>query len=352
MSKNVKKSFFGFHDTEEILNLLDEGILVLDSKFHITYANTKAYDLLKNEIKTKKKKPKKSSKENSNLIDLCKELAKKVSFKKEHKKVIYLQKKLDFFLQIRAIFRKSKKDVLIIFQDKTSEYKMLTMGKDFVTNASHELRTPLTIIKGYSETLNDFSKLSKNIIKSIIEKIIKTSFRLENIISDLLTLANIENLQTLSFCKCDLKKVIQSSVDMVLLANKHAKIRLDFSKKEEMIVFAEAGLLEMAFKNLLENAVKYSKKIPNIFLSLKKEKNKVVLSIKDNGIGISKRDLPFIFDRFFTVDKARSRKHGGTGLGLSLVKNIIEKHQGNIEVSSKLKEGTIFQLRLPLFLDK
>jgi signal transduction histidine kinase len=329
-------------EADEFLDLLDEGIVIFNENLDITYANKKALDLLQNTDLQKRFYKK--------TFSICKKLV-FFSYKENtiYKETV-LEESSKFYLNISAIPRKNKKGVFLIFKDKTSDYKMLTMGRDFVANASHELRTPLTIIKGFSETLGDYAKLSEKTIISIVQTIIKTSKRLERIISDLLTLANIENIHYKSFSLCDLKQVIRNCKEMILLAHIDVNIEENFSE-ESFFVLGDSGLLEMAIKNLLENAVKYSKNNPNISLFLRKDKNKIYFKVQDNGIGIPEKDLPFIFDRFFTVDKARSRKYGGAGLGLSLVKNIFEKHQGTIEVSSELNKGSGFEIKLPLFLE-
>lgn len=324
-------------EAEEFLALLDEGIVVLDQNLKITYVNKKALDLLYNNKTIDQK-----------ILQLCGKMA-LLSLKKEnvYRKHITEEKKNQFF-EISAIPRKSRSGVFLIFQDKTSDYKLLKMGKDFISNASHELRTPLTIIQGYSETLRESSKIDEKTFKEVVEKIISTSHRLKNIIFDLLTLADIENLHPLSFSPFDLKKAILSAINTVLQTSPHVKLKLDLPK-EQIFFSGNGGLIEIAIKNLLENAVKYSKdkEIPEIFLSLKKEEESLKLIVEDNGIGIAEQDLHFIFDRFFRVDKSRSRKSGGTGLGLALVKNIFEKHFGKIEVSSQISIGSRFLIKLP-----
>jgi two-component system, OmpR family, phosphate regulon sensor histidine kinase PhoR len=324
-------------EAEEFLALLDEGIVVLDHDLKITYVNKKALDLLYSKRPIDEK-----------ILIFCEKMA-HLSFKKGqvYKKHI-VEEKMNLFFEVSSIPRKEHKGVFLIFKDSTSDYKMVKMGKDFVSNASHELRTPLTIIKGYSETLNEISKLDDRTLKEIIGKIISTSSRLENIIFDLLTLAEIENLHPLTFASCDLKEVISNATSTILQGYPHVKLTIDLPN-EEINLLGHGELIEMAVKNLLENAARYSTAKPEIFVSLKREKEFTTLIIKDNGIGIPEKDLPFIFDRFFRVDKARSRKLGGTGLGLSLVKNIFEKHRGTISVDSKVDEGSLFKITLPIF---
>ena len=334
-SKSNSKLFEG--EAEEFLALLDEGVVVLNDSFKITYVNKKALELLyMNEPIDNK------------ILSFCERLVVITKKKNQvYKKIIKYEATSQVF-ELSSIPRKDGKGIFLIFKDQTAEYKRLKIGKDFVANASHELRTPLTVIKGYSEMLKNFSLLDDKTIKEIIKTINNTSIRLENIIFDLLTLADIDNLHPHSFSKCDLKVIIKNARNIILPTQKSAEILLDLPK-EETIINGNAGLLEVAIKNLIENSVRYSKETPQINISLKKEKSFLFLSIKDNGIGIPDKDLPYIFDRFYTVDKARSRKLGGAGLGLSLVKNIFEKHGCTIAVSSKVSEGSVFRVMIPNF---
>lgn len=322
-------------EAEEFLTLLDEGVVVLDKNLKITYVNKKAFELLYTNKPIDNK-----------ILSFCEKLA-ILTYKKKHvyKKLVKDESSNHAF-EISSIPRRDGNGLFLIFKDRTSEYHRLKIGKDFVANASHELRTPLTIIKGYCEMLSHFSKLDDKTIKEAVKKLSNTSLRLENIISDLLTLADIDNLQPHSFSECDLKRVIKNARNLVLLAHTSSEIILNLPD-EHLTIHGNSGLIEMAVKNLIENAVRYSKAKPKIQISLKKESEFVELMIKDNGIGIPEKDLPFIFDRFFTVDKARSRKLGGSGLGLSLVKNIFEKHGCSIAVSSKLSVGSVFRILIP-----
>lgn len=325
-------------EAEEFLTLLDEGVIVFDKNLKITYVNKKALELLS------LNKP-----IDNKILLFCEKLV-ILTYKKKHvyKKMIKDEASNHAF-EISSIPRKDGNGLFLIFKDRTSEYHRLKIGKDFVANASHELRTPLTIIKGYCEMLSHFSQLDIKTIKEAIKKINNTSLRLENIISDLLTLADIDNLQPHSFSECDLKRAIKNARNLILLTHTKAEIALDLPDVH-VGIHGNSGLIEMAVKNLIENAVRYSKGNPKIHISLKSENECIQLTIKDNGIGIPEKDLPFIFDRFFTVDKARSRKLGGSGLGLSLVKNIFEKHGCSISVSSKISEGSVFKILIPNLL--
>lgn len=331
------------NENEEILDSLIEGVIAFDKSLNITYVNLTAEKMLQDFKKNLINKNLKDLKMPMNFIKSCENII--VSSQEKTrvlKEPIIIEESAKVFLDIIAIPKKQNQGALLILQDRTSDYKMLQMGKDFIANASHELKTPLTIIRGYAETLEDL-ELAPEVIREIMQKITRTSERLEKIIYDLLKLAEIENHQPQHFTRCDLKQIISNCKEMALLAHKNARIEF-LAPKNNFFVLGEDGLLELAIKNLLENAIKYSEEI-FITISLKKEKGKALFVIRDRGIGIAKDDLPFIFDRFFTKGKTKKK---GTGLGLAIVKNIIEKHDGQISVSSDVGKGSAFQVTLPL----
>jgi len=326
--KNIDKK------KEKILNSLMEGILILDSNKKIKYFNAetiKIFGKLKKGFFLKDIKQKPSQIED--LIFLC---------QKKHSPIKIELSFQEKFLDIIAIPK--KKETILIFKDKTLDHQ----GKDFIANASHELRTPITIIRGFAETLNDFPKLSKNKTKEIIKKIIKTSLELEDLIKNLLMLAKLDNLDPYNLEKNDIFDIIENIKKTFLNIYPNAQININISKNS-LFIFSEKKLLELAIKNILENSIKYCSSSPNIFIKGEKIADKILLSIKDNGIGIDKKNLPFIFNKFFTLNKTNSKKHEGTGLGLSIVKNVIEKHKGIIKVYSEIDKGTTFEILLPAF---
>ncbi len=328
---------------EEILNSLIEGVLVLDCEDKVIYANKMAEKIFQTALKKKsfQKMPK------TMFLDKCMQLMQKAQKTGNLKsRTFVLEEKLGLYFDLVAI-PQPRQELLLILQDKTADYKNLQIGKDFVSNASHELRTPITIIRGFAETLQDFPRLSPDMLKKITEKIINTSKRLENIISTLLMLADIDNPGKLKHAACSLKEILnkQKSELMFLHKNMHISLHLP---EEEALILADPVLLDLAFRNLLENAIKYSDADPKVVISLVKKKQEFLISFKDQGIGMSKEDLEHIFERFYTADKVRSRKSKGVGLGLSLVKNIIEKHKGIIKVFSQPGQGSEFIVRLPL----
>lgn len=249
------------------------------------------------------------------------------------------------YLDLIAAPKAQGNGAILVLQDKSSHYKVLEMGKDFVANASHELRTPITIIKGFAETMQDFPELPREMIADITEKIVRNCQRMDTLVKNLLTLADLENLPDSRFQECDLIALAETCRQVVLAVYETAQISIEKSH-ESMTVAADPDILELAVINLLDNAAKYSHPPAKITIKLEWEGDEACISIADQGIGIPPADLEHIFERFYTVDKARSRR--GAGLGLSIVRTIIEKHHGTISVTSAVGEGTTFPIRLPI----
>jgi signal transduction histidine kinase len=251
------------------------------------------------------------------------------------------------YLDLIAAPKAQRNGAILVLQDKSSHYKVLEMGKDFVANASHELRTPITIIKGFTETLQDLPELPRDMVVDITEKIVRNCQRMDNLVKNLLTLADLENLLDSRFQECDLVALAETCRQVVLAVYETAQITIEKSN-ESIAVAADPDILELAIINLLDNAAKYSNPPAKITIKLEQEGDEACVSITDRGIGIPPADLEHIFERFYTVDKARSRRWGGAGLGLSIVRTIVEKHHGTISVTSVVDEGTTFSIRMPI----
>lgn len=338
------------NENEAILESLVEGVVAVDSNNVVTYANFMACKMLGTPKYSMKGRPFETLKErpNSELVTVCKELLVLCQQKSEIlKEPITIGEIRKVFLDIIAAPKAHKSGAILVLQDKTSEYKVLQMGKDFVANASHELRTPITIIRGFAETLLDLPDLSPEMLQEITGKIVKTCHRLNSLVKNLLTLADIENLPEERFEECDIETVIENC--KLILEAMHKDVVVNIEKKTGIVsIEADVDLLELAINNLLENAVKYSNPPAHITIIQEQVEDEIKIIIKDKGIGIPPENVDHVFARFYTVDKARSRKFGGAGLGLSIVKTIIEKHNGEIKASSVLGEGTSFTITLPI----
>jgi signal transduction histidine kinase len=225
----------------------------------------------------------------------------------------------------------------------SEQKKLQDVGKDFVANASHELRTPITIIKGFAETLQDLPEISDAMLHDFTEKILRSCQRMDNLVKNLLLLADLDHSKRIHKRHSDLIALVESA--SYTLLSLHPDILIEtFTSDHEISFLFDPDMLEQALLNLLENAVKYSPESAKITITIEKQEKGVSLKIQDKGVGIPKEHLPFIFQRFYRVNQDRSRKLGGAGLGLSIVKAIIEKHNGQIHAESERDQGTTFSL--------
>jgi two-component system phosphate regulon sensor histidine kinase PhoR len=238
---------------------------------------------------------------------------------------------------------------VVLFHDITQLKQTDKVRRDFVANVSHELRTPLSIVRGYIETLLDNPKTSEKELSRILQVMERHSKRLGLLVDDLLTLAQLESRNTaLQFSDVQLAELFESVIRDwgKQLAEKRLKVIVDLSPDVGTIRADETRLHEVLY-NLLDNAVKYSRENGVIRIQAVPRDHEITVSVTDNGIGISKDDVPRIFERFYRADKARSRELGGTGLGLAIVKHIAQLHGGRVEAESELGRGTTIRIVLP-----
>jgi signal transduction histidine kinase len=337
-------------ETEGILESLGEGVVALDTSATVTFANQVACRMLAVSHNALVGAPLDQIKSSSEgLLKKCHELVLQVLQTSEPIVQTWTSGEGgNVYLDLTSAPLALQNGAILVIQDKTSDYKVLEMGKDFIANASHELRTPITIIRGYAETLQDLPELSSEMRRDITETIVRTSGRLDKLVNSLLTMADIENPSEDRIRTCDLVLLAENCKKQLMTAHPTVKIVMK-SDSLHVPVAVDSDLLDLALMNLLENGVKYSSLPAEIEIGVKTLDGHVHLSVQDKGIGIPASDLPHIFDRFYTVDKARSRKSGGAGLGLSIVKTVLEKHKGRVMVTSELGLGSRFTLVLPAF---
>lgn len=240
------------------------------------------------------------------------------------------------------------KGILLVFHDITELKKLEQMRKDFVANVSHELKTPITSIKGFSETLLDGAMNDQETLKAFLDIILKESDRLQILIQELLDLSKIEQHGfRLTIGKVNLEKEAEEVLGILRGRGAAKEIHLELAPVIGNVeIDGDADRLKQVLINLVSNAITYSPNGATIRISLIEQGDKVSIEVKDSGIGIEKNEIPRIFERFYRVDKARSRNSGGTGLGLAIVKHIIEAHKGYIEVKSEVGKGTTFTVKL------
>lgn len=238
---------------------------------------------------------------------------------------------------------------ILVLQDITKQHRLEAMRKEFVANVSHELRTPLTTIKSYAETLLDGAMEEKELSYQFMNVINNEADRMTRLVNNLLELSRLDNRET----KWDLK-----AMDSVAILNEViTKMRVNIQRKGQVLevnlpekspeVFVDKDKIEQVFQNILSNANKYTPEGGKIIIGLDYTDSMVSISFKDTGIGIPNEDLPRIFERFYRVDKTRSREMGGTGLGLSIAQEIIRAHDGDIQIDSEPGKGTCVTVCIP-----
>ena len=235
-----------------------------------------------------------------------------------------------------------------VCHDTTELMRLEEVRRDFVANASHELRTPLAAIRGFAETLLESASLSPEDQKSYLEVINRHALRLSNIVEDLLELSTIESRTSkLEIVPVDVGAVAESWIADSRLRLEERRIDVTLRVEGSPIALADARAVDQILGNLLDNAVKYTEPGGRVALTLEQTPGRVRVSVSDTGIGIPPQDTGRIFERFYRVDRARSRALGGTGLGLSIVKHLVQAMSGDISVASQLGRGSTFVFGLP-----
>jgi len=239
---------------------------------------------------------------------------------------------------------------ILVFHDITELRRLEKIRQDFVANVSHELRTPISSIKGYAETLLEGALEDKDNAKEFISIIYQDSNRLASLINDLLDLSKIESGKLkMSFVELDPVLLIKRAITVMDNQAKAKSIALKIDIPQSLPkIKADETRFSQVMINLLDNAIKYSSEGGTATIFARVVGNALQIDISDTGIGISEKDLPRIFERFYRVDKARSRELGGTGLGLSIVKHIVSTHGGQVWVKSELGQGSTFSFTIPL----
>jgi len=217
--------------------------------------------------------------------------------------------------------------------------------REYIGNVSHELKTPIFNIQGYIYTLLDGAITDEKVAKKFLRRAAKSVERMTQLVKDMDVLTKVESGEyDVQIRPVRVRTLIDDALEEIenLAAKRKSKIKLNFDIDSKTQVYCDAARLEQVLDNLLVNGIKYSDEGSTVHLSVSGVQNKVEFRIKDHGFGISEADLPHIFERFYRVDKARSRDAGGTGLGLSIVKHIIDRHGERIQVQSKEGVGTEF----------
>ncbi len=320
------------------LSLIREGIVIMDPYGRVVFTNRFARELL--DIKKEDLgKPFYQAIKNFDVVSLINE-----AFSEKYR--VWKEKKLkDRYVQI--IFGSDMDEKVLLFIDLTPMKKYENLKKDFIANVSHELKTPLSAMKLSLETLEEECKENQK-AQLFISKAVERVSYMEQLIEDLITLSQLESVNfQVKFESLKLlplvKEVLSALSDFIVKKG----ITVEIEVPEKAQVCADVKMLFAVLKNLIDNAIKYNREEGKVKISYREHLNEFEIEVCDTGIGIPKSHIPFIFERFYRVERSRSRKSGGTGLGLSIVKLAVDKMGGKVEVESKEGEGTCFKVFLP-----
>jgi signal transduction histidine kinase len=349
LAEGLQKEFDELKERELVQNAtmetLSEGVLAADAEGKILFANPTIRSIFALSAEPVSQPFHLVFRQPILLTAFEKVLREGGNEKVQIKEAFPTHKVVDVYLLAPPRTRRAR--VVVVFQDSTQAYRLEQVRKDFVANASHELRTPLAVIRGYIETLEDglVAEVEK---KQVFHTLNDNVRRMGNLIDDLLHLSKLESPEfTLKPEKLAVIEVVQAVVSALKPQADAKKQRLSVEVFPELSLVGDRQELEVALKNLLENAIHYTGEGGEINITTEKRSGEVRISVIDTGIGIPSQDLNRIFERFYRVDKSRSKEQGGTGLGLSIVKHIAEAHGGRVEVESEVGKGSRFTLVVP-----
>lgn len=244
-------------------------------------------------------------------------------------------------------------DTTMRMSQNTKDYlecleKEKQIRQEFFSNASHELKTPITSIRGYVELLESGMALNEDTAKDFLARIKKEAMRMTNLVDDILMISRLESRGAKAdIVDIRIKELLDESIASVSAQAAGRGIAIH-REDQDFAVRADMRQMTELFNNLLSNAVKYNNEGGDVWVSVRKKGRDMLLTVRDNGVGIPEESLERIFERFYRVDKGRSRKQGGTGLGLSIVKHIVNFYRGTVKVESEVGKGTVFTVSLPV----
>ncbi len=349
LSTSLNETYREKNKMEAILNNIIDGIIAVNDTGEVLHINPSAKYML----------TKLSVFNTTSYKDLSQFFPKSLSFDnlislkepEEFRETIeagrnYFEARCENFYDERG----SKKGIILVFQDITKEHKLEKMRRDFIANVSHELKTPITSVKSYSETMLELDEMDKETSEYFLKVINSEADRMSALVNDLLQLSALDagkihlKIETYSLNK--MFENILRRFDMQIKKEKMT-YSLDLPEQEVVAEF-DYDRIEQVLSNLITNAIKYSEEGSKIEVILNENNDMAEIIVKDNGIGIPAEDVDKLFNRFYRVEKSRQRKAGGSGLGLSIVKQILNLHHANIRVNSTLGKGSSFIVELPL----
>ena len=350
MENTIEEVEYKHLQLTSVLKSISHGILVIDIDGNIILINDEARKMIKSKCIGKEEG--KHIKQVIHVEKILNGIEKYIGSKENNCEKLKLEDETVYKLKIDPVYLQNSKNAIIgsiiNIENITEIVKLENMRRDFVANVSHELKTPLTSINGFVETLiinEDLPSDKRNRFLAIIQK---ESDRLKRLIEDILLLSSIESKNNLVTENVLLYNVFKEVYEMIsyIASSKHIKIYYNF-EDENVAIQAYGDYIKQLFLNLIDNAIKYTPEGGTVIINQFTRNNEITIEVIDNGVGIPKEDQDKIFQRFYRVDKARSRSVGGTGLGLAITKHIVNSLQGNISVESKLGEGSKFIVTIP-----
>lgn len=333
-----------------VLKSISHGILVIDIDGNIILINDEARSMIKSKFP--------GQEEGKNIRQIINEeqilygIIKHIGSKGNHRDNLNLDDEIVYKLKIDPVYLQNSKNAIIgsiiNIEDITELIKLENMRKDFVANVSHELKTPLTSISGFVETLKLNENIEVNTRNRFLGIIESESNRLKRLIDDILLLSFIEKQENTIQDSVSIYEVFIEVYDMTSYMAKSKNIKLSYEFKDKKLkILGNRDHIKQVFLNLVDNAIKYTPENKDVNVSVFSEKNKIVIKVSDQGVGIPEEDINRIFERFYRVDKARSRDVGGTGLGLAITKHIVKSLGGTISVKSEFGKGSEFTVVVP-----
>lgn len=354
LAENLQRATENQHMNEDRLQALirhiDSGLLFVNHRGKIVLTNQTLLQMLQWNDDDHHKQLYYDAPLPIQIIQLIQET---FSTEKENKSHVTIEagiKRLEVDLFVGPVkdLEQKTRGIVVVFHDITDLKSLEKVRQDFVANVSHELKTPLTSIKGFSETLLDGAMYSEEHLKQFLEIIKQEADRLHRLIQDLLHLSHIEQKKfQLHWSKVDLKEIVKDTLMLVQGKADSKKIDLVYlsEETERAEIEGDSDRLRQILLNLMSNAIQYTPEEGGVKIIIQKwEEKGYTICVSDTGVGIKETEIPRIFERFYRVDKARSRSSGGTGLGLAIVKHLVEAHQGEITVKSEEGKGSEFCL--------
>lgn len=336
---------------ESVLANMINGIVMIDAAGEISLMNRRAEEVLGFTAREMKGKHFTDAKQQYELAQIIQEAFDTKEHLREEITFYFPEERL-LELNLVPIVQGGGEfgGVLLVLQDVSAIRRLERMRSEFVANVSHELKTPIAAVKGFAETLLGGAVKDEETARSFLQIIYDESDRLNRLIGDILELSKIESRRVpLMFSPVELESFVAKTVTLLEAEAARKGIGLSMTVEPGLYVEADEDRLRQIIMNLLSNGINYTPEGGRVSVSAEAAgEDHIRIRISDSGIGIPKKDLPRIFERFYRVDKARSRSSGGTGLGLSIVKHLVELHKGTIAVTSTVGVGTTFTIELPV----